>query len=526
MKLKQKATTGKSVLERFLIPNPEWQEGYRTFNKILGSPLGWLYIIDEEEKNRLIRLDRKGNCSFYAASKTNQESCATFLEKYFGQLAGKEETFNSYPAFYKCAYGRTGAIFAVKHLGRLKAFLILCSFRIPERQIRPLLPLFDHFLRTQVELAYKSYELDNFYETVHPRALALSTMHSVHRVISSSLRLKELLPRIGRLCAQVLKARGCSIMLMDSERKYLLPYFSFGESSRERRKHRLQVGRGFEGRLAATGECYFSRRLIAVPFIDEDVVGIISLRNKLDNQAFTAMDLEILKSLSEQAVVAIKNAQLFEETEKLTLGSIRTINELLDFHYGGERNQLPIFGQIVMEVGKDLRLTGRELTALERAVVLLDAGQLTFQEKVWDKKAKLTKKEFDQIRRIPLRGAELLKSISSLKPVIPIILHHRERYDGKGYPRGLKGEEIPAGARIVAVVDSFLAMISPRLYRKRFGVEEALEEIQSNSGTQFDPRVVESFLRVIRRKEIYDPLVKAASRPPKALSIPAASGGG
>ncbi len=520
MKLRQ----NKSVVERFLLPNPQWQEGYREFNKSLGHPLGWLYVIEESGPNQLIRLDRKGNCSFYANSKNNQASCGVFLEKYFGQLAEKEEDLDHSPFPYKCAYGRNGAIFVLKHLGRLKGFLVLCALKPAEKQAKPLFPLFNHFLQTQVELAYKAYELDNFYETVHPRALALSTMHSVHRVISSSLRLKELLPRIGRLCAQVLKAKGCSIMLMDSERQHLLPYFSFGENANAvARKHRIPLGRGIEGRVAATGEAHLDRHSVALPFIDEDIVGVISLWDKMDNQPFTSMDVEILRSLSEQAVVAIKNAQLFEETEKLTRGSIQTINELLNLHYGGDRIQLPLFGLIVMEVGKDLELNSREVTDLERAVFLLDAGQLTFPDKVWDKKAKLTKKEFEQIKRIPLRGASLLKSIGSLKSVIPIILHHRERYDGKGYPRGLKGEEIPIGARIVAVVDSFLAMVSHRLYRKRLSVEEALQEVRENSGSQFDPKVVESFLKVMRRKEIYELAVQAALKLPKSMAPAVAS---
>jgi GAF domain-containing protein len=517
MKLKAK----KTVIEKFLLPNPEWQEGYRAFNKSFGHPLGWLYLIDEEGGNRLLRLDRKGNCTFYAASQQNQQSCAGFLEKYFSQLSENEGQIDKLPTFYKCAFNRTGGVFALKHLGRLKAFLILCNFTVPEKSIQDLFPLFHHFVQSQVELAYKAYELDNFYETVHPRALALSTMHSVHRVISASLRLNELLPRIGRLCAQVLKARGCSIMLMDPEKQYLLPSFSFGERAEPRRTHKLHLGRGLEGRVAETGEPHLDRRSIAVPLIDEDVVGVISLWDKLGGQPFTPMDAEILKSLSEQGVIAIKNAQLFEETEKLTLGSIQTINELLDLQYGRERTQLPLFGKIVMEVGKDLALNGRELTILQRGIFLLDAGQLTFPEKIWDKKAKLTKKEFEQIKRIPLRGATLLKSIGSLKPVIPIILHHRERYDGRGYPRGLKGEEIPIGARIVAVVDSFLAMVSPRTYRKRLSLEEALKEIREYSGTQFDPKVVESFLKVMRRKEMYDLAVDAAAQSEK-LTVAAA----
>jgi HD-GYP domain-containing protein (c-di-GMP phosphodiesterase class II) len=202
----------------------------------------------------------------------------------------------------------------------------------------------------------------------------------------------------------------------------------------------------------------------------------------------------------------------------LTVGSIQTINELLELHYGGGRGELPRLGRIVMEVGKDLHLNGRELTHLERAILLLDAGQLTFIEKIWDKEGKLTKKEFEQVKRIPLRGAELLKSISSLAPVIPIILHHRERYDGKGYPRGLKGEEIPIGARIVAVVDAFLAMVSHRQYRKRFTVEEALEEVRQNSGTQFDPKVVDSFLKVMRLKEIYELVAEVAGRSPEPMT--------
>ncbi len=522
-----KLSRHKSVIERFLLPNPEWQEGYRAFIKNFGNPLGWLYLINESSSNRLIRLDRKGNSSL--TSKADEASYISSLENYLEELLEEQqENPEASPRFYRLSSREGEGIFPLKHLGRIKGFIVLSSLTLPQKQIQSFFPLFNYFLQTQVGLAYKTYELDNFYETVHPRALALSTMHSVHRVISASLRLNELLPRIGRLCAQVLKAQGCAIMLMDPDRKHLLPYFSFGEDPRLRRKHRVVLGRGLEGRVAESGTPHFDRRSVVVPFIEEDVIGVISLWHKVDSQSFTQMDMEILKSLSEQAVVAIRNAQLFEETEKLTLGSIQTINELLELHYGGDRGQIPIFGKIVMEVGKDLHLNSRELTHLQRAILLLDAGQLTFSEKVWDKKTKLTKKEFEQIKRIPMRGASLLRSIGSLKPVIPIVLHHHERWDGKGYPRGLKAEEIPIGARIVAVVDSFLAMISPRTYRKKLTVEEALEEIHENSDTQFDPKVVDSFLKVIRRKEMYELALQAAARitsKTTPLSSAALSGG-
>ncbi len=493
-----------TVLEHYLLPNPAWQEGYKSFNRLFGRPLGWLFLVGEEGGDLLIRLDRKGDCSFYANSLSNAASCEGFLVKYSEQMMQNEEMIKKLPSFYKCAFGKNGAVFALQHLERVKGFLILCAFKRSEKEIRDLLGPFDHFLKSHVELAYKTFELNNFYETVHPRALALSTIHSVHRVISSSLRLNELLPRIGRLSAQVMKAKGCSIMLVDSNHEFLFPFFSFGDNRKFIHRQRLRIGRGLEGHMAKTGDFHLSRRSIAVPFIDDDVVGVITLWDKIDNQPFTKTDLEILKSLSEQAVVAIKNAQLYEETEQLTLGSIKTINELLELNFGVDRRQVPIFGEVILEIGKELTLSSRELVQLSRAVLLLDTGTLAFPQEILRKKGKLTKKEFELIKSIPLRGANLLRSISSLKPVIPIILHHHERYDGKGYPQGLRGEEIPIGARIVSVVDSFIAMISKSTYRESMTIEEAKSEIQANSGTQFDPHVVECFMKVVSRKEILE----------------------
>jgi len=299
--------------------------------------------------------------------------------------------------------------------------------------------------------------------------------------------------------------------LMDPSHDFLIPAFAFGVNRKFIHKQRIRVGRGLQGRIAETGEFHISRRSISVPFIEEDIVGVIALWDKVDHQAFTKMDLEILKSLSEQAVVAIKNAQLFEETEQLTLGSIKTINELLKLKGGEDRAQLSLLGDIVMQVGRELQLSGRDMIHIQRAILLRDAGMLAFPGEIWKKKGKLTKKEFEMIKKVPLRGASLLSSISSLKPVLPIVLHHRERFNGKGYPDGLKGEEIPIGARIVAVVDSFVAMLSERAYRERMTIEQALKEIQANSGTQFDPKVVDCFLKVVRFRETYEKLKQASS---------------
>lgn len=495
-------------LERFMLPNPQWQEGYEEFSKLFGKPIGWFVLWEDQNRHRLIRLDRKQNCPLYCKGAENQRECETFLMKFTDQLSHNEEMAEKLPLFYRCAFAKNSLVFPIRYLGALKGFIVFCCLKRQERDIRSFVQPFYYFLTSQVELAYKNFELNNFYETVHPRALALSTMHSVHRVINSSLRLNELLPRIGRLSAQIVKAQGCSILLTDPQRKYLIPFFSFGAHPRFIHQQRLRIGRGLEGRIADTGEFCLHKRYIAIPFIEDDVVGVMTLWAKAERQSFSRTDLEILKSLSEQAVVAIKNAQLFEQTEELTLGSIKTINELLERHFGQKRSHLEVVGRIAVEVGKLLELSGQELVHIERAILLLDTGRLGLTERSWEKKEKLTQKELEQVRSIPLRGAELLKSMTSLKPIIPIIMYHHERYDGRGYPQGLKGEEIPIGARIVSVVDAFIAMISERPYKQQLSIKEALEEIEEHKGIQFDPKVVDCFLKVMKERQILDKVVQ------------------
>jgi len=490
----------KSVIEKFLLTNPAWAEGYRAFNRLFGHPLGWLYII-HDGKSRLIRLNQKGNCTFFAASANNQAGCVGFLLKYCEQLKDSADQKKFKPFNYKCAYGRKGLVFTLDYLNQLKGYLILCATSKNEKDTRELMPLFHQFVKTQIELAYKAFELQNFYETVHPRALALSTMHSVHRVISSSLHLNELLPKIGRLCAQILKAQGCTIFLLDEEKKYLVPQFHLQNQKDIGKRSKIRMGRGIEGRVGETAEFHVSKNCICVPFIEEDVIGVITLRDKIGGEGFGKMDMEILKTLSEQAVVAIKNAKLFEETENLTHSSIQAINELLEMSYEGSNMQLPLFGEMVFEMGKDLHLSSMQLTHLHRATFLIDAGHLGTPPHILQKKTRLTKREFDAIKEHPHAGASVLKKMGALKPVIPIILYHHERYDGKGYPQGLKGDKIPISARIMSVADAFFAMIAERPYRSAKSFTEAVNEIKRNSNSQFDPLVVASFLKVIENHE-------------------------
>ncbi len=133
-----------------------------------------------------------------------------------------------------------------------------------------------------------------------------------------------------------------------------------------------------------------------------------------------------------------------------------------------------------------------QLEALEFGAILHDIGKIYIPETILQKEGKLTKEEMADIRKHPEVGAHMIKDIPYLAPSAPMVLHHHERWDGEGYPEGLSGEEIPVGARVLAVADAFDAMTSNRPYRSALPAEVAYQEILNCSGTQFDPQIVEA----------------------------------
>ncbi len=491
-----KTQKNQGVLDSKLLRSESWKKGYRAFSPLLTKPLGWLSV-SREGGDTLCRLDHKSHCAWYSQSAGHERTCEQYLSEFVEMR--KEGAPDQFQGF-TCHAGKHCAIFPVKFFNETRGAFIACNLKKPVAGLRGPAAAFQQFLNSEVLLAGKNYELENLKDTVHPRALALSTIHSVHRVVSTAFSLEELLPRISRLSMQILKAKHCSIYLVDEEKKYLITKFSTEKKAEKGARKRL--GSGIEGRAASGGEIHFSRKTIAVPFIEQDVIGVIVMKEKADGTPFSVTDLEVLKVLSEQTVVAIKNAQLYEETQQLTLGSIKSITELMELDFSGDNVHLPLFAELVKGMGFDLGLSRRDLVDLERAVLLLDTGYVGMPEEILNKKTPLTLEEYETVKKHSHRGAQVLKSIHSLKPLVPIILHHHERYDGKGYPQGLKGEEIPMGARIVAVADSFTAMISKRPYRETRRITEAIEEIKKHSGTQFDPGVVESFLKVVQEKKI------------------------
>ncbi len=172
--------------------------------------------------------------------------------------------------------------------------------------------------------------------------------------------------------------------------------------------------------------------------------------------------------------------------------------ELKD-HYTGEHVESTV--HYATEIAKSLDLPREEIELIKQAAMLHDLGKIGISENILLKKGKLNKKEFEEIKKHPQIGADIIRPIQFLHALIPFIFYHHERWDGKGYPSGIRGEDIPVGARVIAIADVYQALISDRPYHKAFPKAKALEMIKKASGAQFDPRIVNNFLSVIKSEK-------------------------
>lgn len=165
--------------------------------------------------------------------------------------------------------------------------------------------------------------------------------------------------------------------------------------------------------------------------------------------------------------------------------------EAKDFYTRGHSQRVTIYS---LAIAAELGMTGQELEDLRRASVLHDLGKIGVREAVLNKPGKLTEEEFAEIVRHPETAVRILEPIPFFRSLLPSILHHHERFDGKGYPSRLAGNDIPLASRIMSIADTFDAMTSTRAYRKALPVADAIAEIRRCSGTQFDPDIVPAFL--------------------------------
>lgn len=240
--------------------------------------------------------------------------------------------------------------------------------------------------------------------------------------------------------------------------------------------------------------------LILTIFLADRLKAVITI-GRDQPEAYSEEDITQARQMADQVAVALSNANLIEELDELNLGTLKALARTVDAKSSWTAGHSERVTDMALEIGTLLKLAPKELDNLHRGSLLHDIGKIGVPVGILDKPGKLDDDEYQVVKTHPQIGARILEPIAAYETIIPIVLQHHERYDGKGYPNGLSGDDIDIGARIVAVADVFDALKSDRPYRKGWPVERVIGLITQEAGRQFDPKIVEAFLSIIKLRK-------------------------
>jgi HD-GYP domain-containing protein (c-di-GMP phosphodiesterase class II) len=214
---------------------------------------------------------------------------------------------------------------------------------------------------------------------------------------------------------------------------------------------------------------------------------------------FRENQLRLAKAISKQISIQFINLDLYNDLKKFVIGVVKSLVSAIEAKDRYTRGHSVRVTRYAVMIGKMMQLNQEQRNTLRWASILHDIGKIGISDSVLNKKGPLTNEEFGLIKQHPKKGYQILEPVEQISYILPVVLHHHERYDGKGYPEGLTGDAIPIEARVIAVADTFDAITSTRSYRSSKTGYEAMQIIDKVSGTQLDPNVVDVFKKVYDR---------------------------
>lgn len=344
----------------------------------------------------------------------------------------------------------------------------------------------------------------------------LAALHQTSLDVTSQLATPAVLRAIVERATALLDGKGGGVYLKDEARARLICVVSLGTSKdytgqvikpREGLVGRV-VQRGapmiveeyrtWEGKAGELGAEEPKTAVVAAPLRwQKQVTGAILVLLDIDKRVPDSGDLQLLALFANQAAVAVQNARLYSDLNTLLLDSIQALADAVEARDGYTAGHSVNIATYCLAIGEELELSSEELESLHFGALLHDIGKIGISDIILRKAGGLTEQEYEAMKEHSAIGARIAERIGLLRDVVPIIYHHQERFDGTGYPDGLASDEIPLSARILAVADAFGAMTTTRPYRPALSYRQALQELRAGAGTQFDPLVVDAFLKVL-----------------------------
>jgi len=348
---------------------------------------------------------------------------------------------------------------------------------------------------------------------------SLLTIHEIGVVNVGSVKKEDFFQAVLDSACDLLRSHRGSLMVYDEASRELKIVASRGISREIIEGTHIPPGQGVAGRAFQTGETIFitdpsqsdqykdfigheeqKDPFIAMPLkVKDKPFGVLNLHISREKGAFTEYDLKFLTLLAGESAVTLENIKLYESIENFYLEMVQTLARVIDAKDAYTGDHAGRAREKARRLAEELRMPEQMIRYVEYAALLHDIGKIGIDGGILGKPGRLTPEEYAEIKKHPAIGYQILSPIQFRGPVAQMVLYHQEWFNGTGYPEGLKGEEIPLGARIVSTIDAWDAMMSDRPYRKALGREKAEDELRKGAGRQFDPRVVEAFLRLEER---------------------------
>jgi len=362
--------------------------------------------------------------------------------------------------------------------------------------------------------------IESLNQRLDKKVKELSLLYSISESMSvSQMNSEDLFGRIVKVAAELVEAESASLLVFDNVSNELIVEAVKGNGTSWKVGNKISIDKklpwkdviegkhlilnGGKGRRkkVAQGELNKTGSSIFVPLkIKDSVFGVLNVFDGNGKSKFGQEDVKLLLTLARKASLNIENTVLYESMYTNLINTLQSLVAAIEARDRYTQQHSQRVTQLAVRIAEEMGCNHEEIDTIKFAGILHDIGKISISDSILLKKGKLTPEEIKIIQTHPLIGEKILRPLGLLPAEKAIVRHHHERWDGKGYPDGLVGEEVPLLARILAVADSYDAMTSNRPYRLARNDKKALDELVRCSGTQFDKDIIEVFKNIYLSK--------------------------